>query len=165
MVDQMNANLNGPKLFVWWILPSFSTTTLHDTIVGSIVMMSSMKKYFTYKFCILCGIPEITLLGTVKTGKTFELVERMMEWAELLGRVLDQFVLAVKGTEDIDFWQRICHNIGGGSEPSYIGGWISLFTVFNENGQWQGINLFKEYRGTEYEFPIVMTDDITPGYM
>ncbi|KAH9156674.1 hypothetical protein AeRB84_001409, partial [Aphanomyces euteiches] len=29
-----------------WILPSFSTTTDHDRIVGSVVMMATMKKYF-----------------------------------------------------------------------------------------------------------------------
>ncbi|OQR96725.1 CDP-alcohol phosphatidyltransferase [Thraustotheca clavata] len=174
MVDQMNANLNDPTLGEW-ILPGFSTTTVHDTIVGSIVMMASMKKYFSYKMSLRCGIPEVALLGTVQDWENIRsrvdtlraYGEKMIKWVDMLSGVLDQFVMAAKGTEDTEFWQRICHHIGGGSGPRYISGWISVFCVFNEDGQWQGNRKRVKSQGEETvsDFPIVNTNNIPPGYL
>ncbi|OQR89033.1 hypothetical protein THRCLA_09955 [Thraustotheca clavata] len=173
MVDHMNANLIDPSLGQW-ILPSFSTTTIHDTIVGSVVMMASMAKYFRYKFELRCGIPYVNLLGTVedwenirtRIEKLKDFGDCMSEWVTMLGRVLDQFVLAAKGQAYVAFWQRICHNIEGHSGPSYICGWISVFCVFNEEGNWQGNRKRVEAHGQEFEseFPIVDTTDIPRGF-
>lgn len=40
-----------------------------------------------------------------------------------------------------DFWGSICHYKVGGSGPSYLGGWVSAFGVFDVKGKWQGGNL------------------------
>ena len=47
-----------------WIIPNFTTTTDNDVMVSSVVMMAAMQSYFSYKFCLRCGIPNVTLLGT-----------------------------------------------------------------------------------------------------
>jgi Domain of unknown function (DUF4419) len=52
------------KEFKDWITPSFSTTTQNDKTVSAMVVMASMKKYFTYSCEMLCGIPSVTLEGT-----------------------------------------------------------------------------------------------------
>ncbi|OQR83714.1 hypothetical protein THRCLA_23127, partial [Thraustotheca clavata] len=74
---------------------------------------------------------------------------------------------AANGKEDVKFWQCICHHIGGGSGPRYISGWISVFCVFNEDGQWQGSQKSVVTWGDETvsDFPIINTNDIPPGYL
>lgn len=39
------------------------------------------------------------------------------------------------------FWTRICQPTQGQSGPSYLGGWISTFSVWDSHGQWQGSDL------------------------
>merc|ERR1711948_196799 len=56
----------------------------------------------------------------------------------LLSPVLDQFVLAAEGKPDVGFWDCICSHRGGGSGPSYLSGWITVFACFTAKGNWQG---------------------------
>jgi hypothetical protein len=46
-----------------WIMPSFTTTTAVDSATSAIVMMGTMKAYFSYQFGLKCGIPKVTLEG------------------------------------------------------------------------------------------------------
>ncbi|KDO17886.1 hypothetical protein SPRG_16663 [Saprolegnia parasitica CBS 223.65] len=189
MVDKMDEHLVDPSI-KHWVLPSFSTTTDHDVIVGSVVLMATMKKYFSYKFCLKCGIPHVTLLGTVddwqdirrRLDKLAKYGERMQQWTAMLAPILDQFVAAAKGQADVAFWDRICSRKGGGSGPSYLNGWISVFCVFNDEGQWQGDKMTRnvlqqrpdanpddwfDVVETEvtYDYPLVDMQDIPPGYL
>ncbi|EQC31918.1 hypothetical protein SDRG_10435 [Saprolegnia diclina VS20] len=177
MLQQMDTHLADPALRAW-LLPCFSTTTEDDKIVGSIVLMAAMKKYFTYKACLACGIPFVTLLGTVqdwediraRVDKLAAYGDRMTEWSAMLAPIFDQFVLAAKGQPDVGFWSRICHEFGGHSGPRYIGGWLSVFCVFDQVGRWQGENsainmLDGKLRSRLKEFPTVSMDDIPPGYL
>ena len=189
MVDKMDEYLVDPSL-KHWVLPSFSTTTDHDVIVGSVVLMATMKKYFSYKFCLKCGIPHVTLLGTVddwqdireRLDKLAPYGERMQQWTTMLAPILDQFVAAAKGQADVAFWDRICSREGGGSGPRYLTGWLSVFCVFNDEGQWQGDKMTREVRqrkpdaemhggmpfhhvNVPYDYPLVDMQDIPPGYL
>ncbi|CAK4085763.1 unnamed protein product [Aphanomyces euteiches] len=179
-----------------WILPSFSTTTDNDKIVGSVVMMAAMKKYFSYKIQFLCGIPNVTLLGTVedwediraRVDKLADFGEDLIEWTSMLSGILDEFVLSAKGNVNLDFWKRICHDVGEGSGTTYVCGWISVFSLFNQDGQWQGkkstytkwhiednvdetefVNGLKPCRiwseQVTSEYPLVDMDDIPAGYL
>lgn len=53
-----------------WLEPNFSTTTLNDKTIGRVVLMSAMKKFFEYEgnLCV-CGIPNVTLKGTLEDWK------------------------------------------------------------------------------------------------
>ncbi|KAF7895505.1 uncharacterized protein EAF01_009467 [Botrytis porri] len=104
------------KSFQSWILPAFSTTTRIDTIVCSSVMMSTMKKYFNYKYVtalsrtfypmghhnvyspvsavVLCGIPTVTLLGEVS------------DWEEILRR-LDKLESFGPAHPELIHWKEI----------------------------------------------------------
>ena len=62
MTDLIADNLVDPALKEW-IIPNFSTTTLNDKIVASVLLMGITKKYFLYIFELMCGIPSVTLLG------------------------------------------------------------------------------------------------------
>ncbi|KAK1766020.1 hypothetical protein QBC33DRAFT_620912 [Phialemonium atrogriseum] len=63
MTKLIDANVVDPELRAW-IMPAFSTTTMHDEVVASVIMMGTLQKYFDYAFdCSCCGIPTVTLLG------------------------------------------------------------------------------------------------------
>jgi len=74
LTNQIDKNLVDPEVKKW-ILPNFSTTTENDVVAIGVFFMATMKKYFTYRTRILCGIPEITLEGTLQ------------DWKNILGRL------------------------------------------------------------------------------
>lgn len=176
MTTKLKAAVNDDEL-ADWLLPNFSTTTVNDTIVGSVVFMASVQEYFRYIFALRCGIPEVTMLGTVEDWKLIhERVEFLrkfsptcVKWADMLKPVTGKFVSSAEGKPDIDWWQRVCSNAGGGSGPSYLCGWITTFCVFNTGGQWQGDNFTAEShirtRRKVSEFPVIDTLDIPAGYV
>ena len=130
-----------------WIIPAFSTTTTTDKTVSCILMMATLKKYFTYSFSgIRCGIPRVILEGTkedwqmlrLKAEKLKEYGMQCIAWYHLLVPILDRFVRAFDGpdsTENIEFWQNVVH-LRNGSGFSHLGGWITAFCVFDESGKW-----------------------------
>jgi len=108
--------------------------------------MGAMQKFFSYYGVTLCGIPEITLLGTTEDWKSVRdrasaLAEYDLEWwtRELLP-ILDQFIAASEGRVDADFWKSI-YKVQGGSGGPYISGWIvDLFpylTKGHDGTQWR----------------------------
>ncbi|KAG9398847.1 hypothetical protein AC1031_014165 [Aphanomyces cochlioides] len=108
MIGKMEEHPVDPSMGEW-ILPSFSTTTDHDRIVGSVVVMATMKKYFKYTFGLMCGIPNVTLLGTVEDWEAVrsrvdhlkQFGGHMVEWVETLSGVLDQFVASANIRQSI----------------------------------------------------------------
>ena len=150
MTEQLEANIKDKSLKDW-ILPSFSTTTITDTIVGAVLMMATLKKYFDYRFMLVCGLPSVTLTGTVEDWMalrarleklrgfgTPEQRPRLHDWADLLTPIMSHFVdafsafptpgaVSTRGQEIREFFQCICHFEGGGSGPTYISGWLAYF--------------------------------------
>jgi hypothetical protein len=151
MTTLIHDNIVDPALRDW-ILPDFSTTTVLDTTVGAIIMMATMKSYFSYEFGLLCGIPRVTLEGEkrdwekilVRLEKLKEYGVQTMAWYHLLLPVVSRFVRAFDdptGQANIDFWQSVAHYDGGGSGPTWLSGWITAFCVFSNQGQWLGTPL------------------------
>jgi len=126
-----------------WILPSFSTTTENDVVSMGVVFMATFKKYFRCVSGLTCGIPYITLEGTLEDwkdilGRLEKLKEyELITWYGMLQPVIQRFVDAKEGNVDEWFWQRIVHYAGGSGEPE-ISGWISSFLVFDKEGNWIG---------------------------
>eukprot|EP00971_Amphidinium_carterae_P336581 6473021-Amphidinium_carterae.2 len=168
MVDEnIVQNIKDPTL-VNWLLPGFSTTTEQDRVVAALAVMCTLQNYFEYVCCLKCGIPKVTLLGTVEDWKMlrekaekllhYDLKEeRMSAWHKLLVPVLDHFVLSAIGQADVQFWDTVCNHMGGGSGPSYLSGWVTVFAVFNKEGLWQGT------LGTRSMWPVIDTNDLPAG--
>jgi len=160
-----------------WILPDFSTTTDDDRVVGSVVLMASMKAYFEYKIHLCCGIPEVTLLGTPedwdavhkRVGKLRTYGKECTQWADMLQTITGNMARSARNDVPLDFWQRICHYTDTGSGPSYVSGWISAFCVFDEDGKWQGSNTTLTAENGEVihglQYPVIETADIPPGFI
>jgi hypothetical protein len=117
ITNLLHENVVDPELREW-MLPAFSTTTQHDKIVASIVMMASLQSYFSYGCSFRCGLPSVTLLGE---KSDYELIlhrldklrsygDEPSQFADLLTAVVKRFIRSFedpKDTEVIDFWNRI----------------------------------------------------------
>lgn len=124
-----------------WVLPNFSTTTKEDKLVCGSVVMATMKSYFNYVLLAGCGIPSISLDGTVEDWKNIKnrinkfRTYALNEWADMLEAILEQFIRAKNGNVDIVFWDSICHWKGGLYETPELSGWVTAFCVFDKKGK------------------------------
>ena len=152
LVEVMNAkiqeNVVDPELRQW-IIPAFSTTNANDRLVAGMVMMATVKEYFTFRICLLCGIPRVTLEGERddwvyilnRIEKLKEFGSETTAWYRLLHPVLSRFVKSFdepNSSENLEFWSKVAHFESFGSGPMYLSGWITAFMAFNEKGQWKG---------------------------
>jgi len=131
-----------------WFLPGFSTSTPTDDVCASATAMCSFQQYFKYTFGLCCGIPQVTLLGTLHDWKLLRAkVEKLLEfdtseklmttWVAWLREICDNCVESREhgSATNLDFWDCIAHHSGGGSGPSYLSGWITVFSFFDEEGK------------------------------
>jgi hypothetical protein len=150
MTEKLHENVVDPGLREW-CLPDFSTTTENDKVVASVVMMATLKAYFNYGRSITCGIPRVTLLGTQqdwlrichRVDKLEQYGVEAAAWRDLLKPVLVRFARAFEpgyadSAENRDFWQRVVHVNNNMSGPTLLGGWITAFCGFNDEGRWMG---------------------------
>lgn len=178
MSDEIAKHIKDPSVRDWAV-PNFSTTTKKEQVVGAITLMATMKKYFSYKFSLCCGLPQVTLLGTAEDWKAVEeRAKRLLEfdndehfmnqWYDMLAPILQQFTLAAQNKPDVEFWKHVCSHHGNGSGPRYLSGWITVFCVFNDSGEWNGTN-HSRYKHEQNKYaplkgwPMLDTNDIPSG--
>lgn len=177
LVNEISKNIIDPQIRNW-LIPNFSTTKPNDIIIGSIIMMSSMQKYFNYETHLRCGIPQVTIMGNIDDwieikNRIIKLLKYdtkdkyMKKWYDMLEPVVNNFIQSVNKNPDIEWWNKICSHHGGGSGPSYISGWLSTFCVFSNEGIWLGDKLqINDRKGTiTSKWPIIDTNDIPSGYV
>ncbi|KAJ1525596.1 hypothetical protein HK096_000344 [Nowakowskiella sp. JEL0078] len=177
MVDKLRNNVVDETL-TDWVIPDFTTNTKNDVIVGSVVFMASMKKYFTYKFTLCCGIPALKIDGCKEDWES--ILSRVAKlknygkeceiWVDnMLTPILMNFCSAFDSPPNLEFWQRICHHTSTGSGPSYISGWISAFCVFDDDGKWRGDQItVKTWTGALIKndsFPVIDISGIQSGFV
>lgn len=131
------------------IVSDFSTTGSVERVASQITLMESVKSYFEYIVeYIACGIPSITLDGSVEDWKrvrekTMQLKKYGLEkWIDSLDPILQEFILAADGKPNQIFWksmikkQSVDRLAGGGclpEMPTQLDGWLlKLFP--DENG-------------------------------
>jgi hypothetical protein len=127
--DQIKENI-GEKNHTM-IVANFSTTGVNERIVSEVVLMDAMKNYFEYYTRTMCGIPSISLEGTVNDWRSIRTrAEQFREfdskWIDNLLPVLDQFVDAASKKVDRSFWESI-YKYNGGSGGYTVSGWIKNF--------------------------------------
>ncbi|KZT00873.1 uncharacterized protein LAESUDRAFT_708199 [Laetiporus sulphureus 93-53] len=128
-----------------WILPDFTTTTLVDTTICSVMMMATLSAEIQFDMVCACGIPSVTLEGEKadwekllrRMDKLDTLGEEPKIWATMLRPILRRFISAFDGEPDLPFWEHVAH-----SDPSFYGaddmsGWITAFCVWSNRGKWQ----------------------------
>lgn len=122
------------------IVNSFSTTGPVELAASEIVLMEAMSKYFDYTCRTMCGIPEITLLGTPQDWQdVLTRVRNISEfdlswWTSKLEPIVQEFVNASQGNANTSFWKNIYKKSGGSGGP-FISGWITQLFPYLNDGQ------------------------------
>src|SRR3954454_20747154 len=121
----------------------FSTTTKNSLTASRIVLLDTVKAYFSYKFHFACGIPKVTLEGTLEDWtklqeKVFKLRQLNLDmdfWLDRLDPVICKLIETYNGEIDEDFWAKIVTSKSFGSGgSSTVGGWMSAFYPYEKNG-------------------------------
>jgi hypothetical protein len=87
----------------------FSTTGPCERAASEIVLMDAMEPYFEYQCASMCGIPEITLEGTVDDWRSMRRRAQPLGeyelgwWVAALAPVLDRIVATAEGEVDVPF--------------------------------------------------------------
>merc|ERR1712079_751295 len=119
----------------------FSTTGPEERCASAAVFLESIKDYFDYQCGEICGIPSITLEGSVADWQTLlaridqlDAMELDLEfWTGCLREILVQFVNASKGSPDIPFWKRI-YKIRSAYGQKGFTGWVGcLFPYMRDS--------------------------------
>lgn len=118
---------------------TFSTTTEIEKVAIQVQMMSALSPYFDYIMHTRCGLPSVTLLGTVEDwNKIVVAVEAAAEfypaWAHLpMLTAVQNFQQAAAGKPNRDFWQSFVKSKSqSGGTP--VTGWINAFFPYVDNG-------------------------------
>ena len=167
MSDLIEKNTKGDTRK--WLEPDFSTTTPVCRTVGQVVLMGVMKHYFEYKVMFLCGIPKVTLEGSLEDWKKLQQkishlgsfgVDCLSHWSGLLGYVLQKMVDSYEGKVDTDFWSRIVtrESYGSGGQ-SRISGWINVFMPFSDKGVYK----LSKAKPQSFEWGTTPDNDIPPA--
>ena len=116
----------------------FSTTTSIEQAVFDSTFMDSVKVYYDHRFSLCCGIPQVTLRGSPADFQ--EVIDRLNQlrtiftdfhwWLDALIPHVKQLKASAEGKPDLDWWQKICHQLGGGSGISMLAGWLADFIPF-----------------------------------
>jgi hypothetical protein len=126
------------------VVADFSTTGAVERAASEVVLMDAFQPYFEYVMMCGCGIPSITLLGTVEDWKSVRRRAAMLSefgldaWIAALLPVLDEVVRTAEGRVDQGFW-RSFFRYQSGSGPSELTGWILVLfpylKVFDRRGE------------------------------
>ncbi|WP_438009703.1 DUF4419 domain-containing protein [Sorangium sp. So ce321] len=121
------------------VVASFSTTGPVERAASEIVLMSAMLRYFKYEMITMCGIPEITLLGTPEDWRAIRRRSEVLAeyglttWMQGLLPVLDELVATASGgAVNRDFWASFYkyRSMSGGSR---VTGWINVLFPYLEH--------------------------------
>ncbi|GAQ81701.1 hypothetical protein KFL_000880150 [Klebsormidium nitens] len=143
IINELEVRVKGDtgKLLV----NDFSTTDLISKTASQIVLMDAMKHYFVYEMCFECGIPSVSLHGTLADWERLVTKARALralniglnKWLDRLEPVLEKLVDTYRGKVDQDWWSRVIHekeSYGSGPTPHGISGWVCAFFPYERNG-------------------------------
>ena len=108
----------------------FSTTDPVTRAASRVVLMDALKEYFDYGMMCVCGIPRVTLAGTVDDWRDVRRrVEALAEhdlgwWRDALLPLADRWVETASGRVDRAFWQQMYISISGYGGVEIVEGWV-----------------------------------------
>ncbi|MEM7182542.1 MAG: DUF4419 domain-containing protein [Spirochaetota bacterium] len=123
---------------------NFTTTTEVEKIVNEITIMDTLKPYFKFVVeMLICGIPEITLEGSVEDWeKIIAKIKALGKynlswWTNELLPILQKIKRTANREIDVDFWRHMfkIHSVEGYGSEEYIDGWIVKFFPYDGKGE------------------------------
>ena len=122
----------------------FSTTTQIEKIASQATIMNSMQQYFEYiAIRLICGIPEVTLLGTTEDWERVLKRTKILAqydlgwWTKEMIPVLKKNIKTTKvsNNSEIDtvFWRNMFkyHSLKQYGNPKVMDGWIVNFCNYS----------------------------------
>jgi hypothetical protein len=111
------------------IVNDFTTTGPTERAASEVVLMDCMQSYFDYRFRTMCGIPAVTLEGTVEDWeKIHDRVGRLEQydltwWTDRLQPITAELVKAARGNPTPSFWKSLYKEENSSGGP-YLSGWL-----------------------------------------
>ncbi len=151
-IDEMNGEVAkhvGEDL-INDLTADFSTTSLTEKIVSQITVLNAFQPYFDYSFdTAACGIPQITLEGTVEDwqkviDKSKKLAIYELDWwISELTPILEEIKETANGKIDKQFWMNMFrqHKVKEYGIDKVVNGWILRFFPYYNDGH--KTNLFE----------------------
>lgn len=121
----------------------FTTTGMAERIASQITLMDATKPYFDFLVVyVMCGIPEVTLLGTTEDWqKVYDRLSvydsyGLKWWTKELRPVLKKIIEATQGQTDVDFWRNMfkVHTSEVYGDLGMADGWILKFFPYDSDG-------------------------------
>jgi hypothetical protein len=132
---RLAGQISGPELFEC----DFSTSTDVERVAGRIMLLDAYSPYFALWLRCVCGIPTITLTGTVQDWQQIRArVDGLARfgldaWCRSLAPITEQFVRAAAGEVDTAFWRRI-YNPADAYGGEVITGWAARLYPYLQLG-------------------------------
>jgi len=141
------------------LICDFSTTTPAIRTASEIALMDCYSSYFTYAMNCVCGIPKITVTGSVEDWQRIrervEVLEtyRLRWWVRRLRPILDEFIRTVEGAPNLQFWQAI-YKPKEAYATTTVTGWIAdLFPYLGNSPRRRRNHVFK-YEREDWAIPV-----------
>lgn len=152
--DAMKNNIKDP-VFVDKFTGRFSTTTPLIQTVSNMMLMNTLKEYFSFEMILCCGIPNVILCGSQEDWKaledaynyfkTFFRGTELDKWFTHFDTIMDMFLemrmLATSGSVPApshikELWKRVISYVPQGSGGDRIlGGWIRLLIPYTSKNK------------------------------
>lgn len=129
--NKIKSDIKDPEL-VNLVQTQYQTTTDVTQAACNISMMDIVQKYYSYEMSTRCGIPFVTLRGSIddwaSLTKLIDYIEhfKLKWWTDKLRSIIDECVKAVSGNHDAIFWNDI-FNINNESGGPFYDGWMTHF--------------------------------------
>lgn len=139
-VGAFAGRLGGEIAFADLFACDFSTSTDVERVAGQIVLLDAYSPYYSAWLECVCGIPSITLTGTVDDWRSIWARVDALDafglerWQRSLKPIADQFIVAAKGYPDIPFWQRIYNPVDAYGGDATTGWAARLYPYLERSG-------------------------------
>jgi len=152
----MRDNIKDPE-FIDAFTTHYTTTTPLLSTVGNMILMNTLKEYFSFEMVLSCGIPAIMMEGTLEDWqklkafyeyfKNFFRETELKEWFPHFDIIMEMFIEMrhLKDTDEDDaeapdhikeLWKRVISYVPEGSGgDTILGGWIRLFVPYTEKNK------------------------------
>jgi hypothetical protein len=137
------------------LLSDFSTTTNVEKVASQIMVLDALSPYYDLYLVSVCGIPEVTLLGTpsdwrLLLSKVSSLsVLRFPAWVDSLTFIGEKLLQTAEGKPDIQFWKEI-YKPAKSYGNNWFCGWLARLFPYLKNGS-QGYNLLNPMLSMSHE--------------
>lgn len=138
------------------LIADFSTSDEVALVSSQICLMDICQHYFDYEACFICGIPSLTLEGTLEDWQRLRAKAQFLErfkvhpWLDRLDPFLSELVQAASGKPNRDYWRHLFqHKTLPGSYPDdqprefFNGNILSLFPYCGESDPVQNLGEYE----------------------